>query len=347
MNNREPGAGHGLTKENLVATLPVALQKDPSVVALAEAFAELLAWRPEEIDRLRIYPAIDRLDERLLDILAYDFKVDWWDPDYSLEEKRRTLKDSWRVHKMLGTKAAVERAISAIYPHTQVLEWFEYGGEPYHFRLDINITNDHIDSDKQRRVLERLNYYKSLRSHNDGVTYFVEAEPALAKAASSVPGFKETVHVPLELPVPIIRPTASARVGVITGLWESAAARLELPTPIIRGVAMARTVVSTGLYETFAASLDLTVPAPRRMSLARIGASAGMQEIFVARVVLPDTDPPRGTAHFRTAVSSAWQERYTTGAIPLTAQAPTAAASAPARGAVTARQETAQTIINL
>ena len=134
MNNREPGAGHGLTKENLVATLPVALQKDPSVVALAGTIAELLAWRPEEIDRLRIYPAIDRLDERLLDILAHDFKVDWWDADYSLEEKRRTLKDSWRVHKILGTKAAVERAISAIYPHTQVLEWFEYGGEPYHFR---------------------------------------------------------------------------------------------------------------------------------------------------------------------------------------------------------------------
>ena len=177
---------HGLTRENLVATLPPALQKDPSAVALAEAMADLLARRPEEIEQLRIYPVIDRLDERLLDILAYDFKVDWWDADYSLEEKRRTLKDSWRVHKLLGTKAAVEMAISAIYPRTTVLEWWEYGGEPYHFRLDINITNDSIDSDKQRRVLERLNYYKSLRSHNDGVTYFVEAQPAIAKAVSTV-----------------------------------------------------------------------------------------------------------------------------------------------------------------
>lgn len=318
MNSREPGAAHGLTKENLVATLPVALQKDPSVVALAEAIAELLARRPEEIDRLRIYPAIDRLDERLLDILAYDFKVDWWDADYSLEEKRRTLKDSWRVHKMLGTKAAVERAISAIYPHTQVLEWFEYGGEPYHFRLDINITNDHIDSDKQRRVLERLNYYKSLRSHNDGVTYFVEAEPAVAKAVSSVTGLKETVHVPLELPVPIIRPTASARVGVITGLWESTATRLELPTPIIRGVAV-----------------------------ARAGAAAGLYEAFTAYVVLPDVEPPRGEADIQVAVSSVWQESYTAGAFPLTTRTPTASASAQARGAVIARQETAQTTINL
>ena len=65
---------HGLTRENLVATLPPALQKDPSAVALAEAMADLLAQRPEEIEQLRIYPVIDRLDERLLDILAYDFK---------------------------------------------------------------------------------------------------------------------------------------------------------------------------------------------------------------------------------------------------------------------------------
>ncbi len=135
---------HGLTKENLVVTLPPALRTDPSVVALAEALSELLAARPAEIERLRIYPAIDTLEEPLLDILARDFKVDWWDPEYSLEEKRRTLKDSWRVHRLLGTRAAVETAISAIYPHTQVLEWFEYGGEPYHFRLDIDITSDSI-----------------------------------------------------------------------------------------------------------------------------------------------------------------------------------------------------------
>lgn len=204
---------HGLTRENLVATLPPALQKDPSVVALAEAMAELLAQRLKEIEQLRIYPAIDRLDEQLLDILAYDFKVDWWDPNYTLEEKRRTLKDSWRVHKTLGTKAAVETAISAIYPNTKVVEWFEYGGEPYHFRLDINITDDSMDSDKQRRVLERVNFYKSLRSHSDGITYFVETAPAAAKAMSGVPGLEETARVQITLPIPVLRATAKSYAG--------------------------------------------------------------------------------------------------------------------------------------
>lgn len=308
---------NGITKENLLFTLPPVLQRDASTEALAEATAEVLAHRLEEIDRLRIISNIDNLEEALLAILARDFKVDWWDPGYSLEEKRRTVKDSWRVHKILGTKAAVETAIRAIYPGTRVLEWWEYGGEPYHFRLDINITNDSIDSVKQRRVLERMNFYKSLRSHNDGVTYFVEAEPALAKAASGAPGLTETIHAALELPVPLVRLTASAKAGAVTGLWESAAAHIELTTPALR-----------------------------RRAAARVGASAGMQEVFTACVVLPDTDPPTGAARFRAAASGAWQEHYTTGEIRLAAQDPAAAVQAKARGAVAARQETAQTTIN-
>ena len=191
---------HGLTKENLVATLPVALQKDPSVVALAEAMAELLAQRPEEIDRLRIYPDIDRLDERMLDILAYDFKVDWWDTEYTLEEKRQTLKDNWKVHKLLGTKAAVETAISAIYHDTRVLEWWEYGGEPYHFKLLINAAYENVDPEKHQRVLDRVRYYKNLRSHNDGVTYYIVQEQsvpihAAVAAVGQFVGASATAHI--------------------------------------------------------------------------------------------------------------------------------------------------------
>lgn len=179
---------HGLTPENLLASLPRALRGDDSIVALAQAISSVLSSRMQEINHLRIYPAIDQLNEPLLDILAHDFKVDWWDADYTLEEKRRTLKDSWRVHKLMGTKAAVETAISAIYPNTKVLEWFEYGGTPYHFRLDINITDDYLQSDRQRRVLERLNYYKNLRSHLDDLKYFMEAAAGTACSVGKTVG---------------------------------------------------------------------------------------------------------------------------------------------------------------
>lgn len=170
---------NGLTAENLLLALPEALRQDEQMQALAAGIAEVLAARPAEIDRLLIYPRIDELPEALLDRLAYDFKVDWWDVEYSLAAKRQTLKDNWQVHRRLGTKAAVEQVIAAIYPETQVLEWFEYGGEPYHFKLEINLTFGWDTPDKRQRVLDRVEYYKNLRSHLDGVFYFSNVGPLL------------------------------------------------------------------------------------------------------------------------------------------------------------------------
>ena len=147
---------HGITKENLLASLPAVLANDDNMAALASAVAEVLAARVGEIERVSIYSQIDRLPNELLDILANDFKVDWWDANYTLEEKRRTLKDSWNVHRRLGTKAAVVLAISAIYPDTQVSEWWEYGGKPYHFKL----------------LIDAVAFYKNLRSVLDEVEYY-------------------------------------------------------------------------------------------------------------------------------------------------------------------------------
>lgn len=217
----------GLTKENLMATLPLALRADPSVTALAEALCELLAARPVEIDRLILYPAIDRLDEAVLDILAWDFKVDWWDPNYTLEEKRRTLKDSWRVHKLLGTKAAVELGIRAIYPQAYVEEWFEYeGGKPYHFKLHIDLTKEQWVEGKPWRALERVNYYKSLRSHMDRFEFTVKlGEPVEVGLAGCCVNTHVRMTVPEVLRGPHIK--ESVRAG------GRMAAEVRLPIPEI------------------------------------------------------------------------------------------------------------------
>lgn len=167
---------HRITKANILSTFPLALQNDDNLMGIAEAISAMLALRPEEIKQLAIYPRIDELPESLLDVLAVDFKVDWYDPDYSLEQKRKIIKDNWRVHRTLGTKAAVETAIAPIYPDTKVIEWFEYGGDPYHFQMLIDSTFEGVDPERHRRVIERVGYYKNLRSVLDGIQYIVSAQ---------------------------------------------------------------------------------------------------------------------------------------------------------------------------
>lgn len=142
-------------------------------MAMARVLAGALEARWDEAALAILYPRIDELSETILDILAYDFKVDWWDRTYSIEEKRRTLKDSWRVHRMMGTKAAVETALGAVFHSVYVEEWFEYaGGEPYHFRILIKVGEAEIfDREKHKQVISRVAYYKNLRSWMDVVRY--------------------------------------------------------------------------------------------------------------------------------------------------------------------------------
>ncbi len=165
-------SSYGLTAENMLHTLPAILQNDETMQALASAIAEQLELQAENVRKIAIFSEIDTMPETLLDILAHDFKVDWWNGDYTLTEKREVLANNWRVHRTLGTKYAVETAISAIYPDTQVAEWFEYDGEPFHFKLLINISFEGIDAEKHQRVLARVAYYKNLRSVLDEVEYY-------------------------------------------------------------------------------------------------------------------------------------------------------------------------------
>lgn len=179
---------HGITAENLLAVLPPVLAGDEHIQALAVGIAEVLAARPSEIDQLLIYPNIDALPEELLDILAQDFKVDWWNADYTLSEKRATLKSSWQVHRRLGTPAAVIEAISSIYPNTHLMEWWDYGGEPYHFKLLLDATYEGVDTAKHTKVLAGVGYYKNLRSVLDGVEYFGSGQSVVLYAGTTVAG---------------------------------------------------------------------------------------------------------------------------------------------------------------
>lgn len=227
-------APFGITREAMLFVLPPALKGDETTEALASVTAETLAERPAEIDRLRIIPNIDNQGEGVLAILARDFKVDWWDPNYTLQEKRQTVKDSWRVHKKLGTKAAIETAIRAIYPETTVEPWFEYeGGQPFHFRLNINITSDSGDRERQRQVLERMNYYQSLRDTLDAVRYFLKPEKSWAVAGGAFVGSQQTDRATIAIPVHLLkRPggeTVTIAGGGLVGTWSQDRAAIKVP----------------------------------------------------------------------------------------------------------------------
>jgi phage tail P2-like protein len=150
--------------DDLLKTLPHVLKMDNNFCSYAGIFAKQLGKVISDVDSATIYAHIDMLPEAVLDILAYDFKVDWYNYNYSIETKRELIKTSLAVHKHMGTKGAMISAVSTMYPYALVEEWFEYGGEPYYFRviLDEISQNTQILYDELLRSIE---IYKACRAH--------------------------------------------------------------------------------------------------------------------------------------------------------------------------------------
>lgn len=149
---------------------PEALKKDEKMLSLAKAITNQLLQVSGETDTVLIYARIDELPEALVDILAYDLHVDWYDYSYPLDVKRNILKQSVRVHKKMGTKYAVEKALGAIWPESEIEEWFEYGAEPHHFHVVCDVSRESIAA-SYSEIVNAVKMYKRLSSHMDDVTY--------------------------------------------------------------------------------------------------------------------------------------------------------------------------------
>ena len=96
-------AGRDIYTVNFADYLPGALKHDPKMRAIAEAVTKEALTVSGEIENVLIYSRIDELPEELIDILAYDMHVDWYDYSFPLKVKRDILKGSVKVHKKMGT----------------------------------------------------------------------------------------------------------------------------------------------------------------------------------------------------------------------------------------------------
>lgn len=161
-------AGRDIYTVNFADYLPGALKQDPKIKAIAEVLAKEALTIGGGIENVLIYSRIDDLPEALIDILAYDMHVDWYDYSFPLKVKQNILKGSVRVHKKMGTKYAVETALRALHPESYIEEWFEYGGTHHCFRIVINVDNQEYEVDLDK-IIKSVNLYKRLSTHLDYV----------------------------------------------------------------------------------------------------------------------------------------------------------------------------------
>jgi len=146
--------------------LPPSLNTKP-FKEIAEALDIQLQKVWEELVNVLIYPRIDEIeDEELLDLLGWQFHIEGWELAKTVEEKRRLVKSAIELHRYKGTPYAIKKVLEALGLVGEVKEWFEYGGEPYKFKVFISsIPSEGL----WERLIKLINEYKNERSWLDAI----------------------------------------------------------------------------------------------------------------------------------------------------------------------------------
>ncbi|SHK44838.1 phage tail protein I [Megasphaera elsdenii] len=147
--------------------LPASIDAEPVVTLASTVDAGLAKINP---DLLLIYPAIDTLGEDLIDCLAVQMHVDDYDKAAPLSVKRKQVKMSFILHRLRGTKYAVETAVNMIYSGGRVKEWFEYNGHPYHFVISAG-ENEISSTMNFKQIIKSINAAKNVRSWLDYIEF--------------------------------------------------------------------------------------------------------------------------------------------------------------------------------
>lgn len=166
---------------------PSFILSDKNGYAMARAIARALQIVCDTVqDGIDTVMRIDKMPEWRLDELAWEFNITWYDYAASIDEKREQIKGAMSYYDRLGTPAAVRRAISDVYGAGYVSEWFEYGGEPYHFK--VYTTNVSVLHENRERFIKLLDKVKNVRSVLDNLYYNGNSSAAKLYAATKCTG---------------------------------------------------------------------------------------------------------------------------------------------------------------
>lgn len=129
---------HELNNVSILNILPPNLAADPQVIMEAKAFDQALQEIMLKIPGVSILPRLRELtDDLLLDLLAWQFHVDFYDQTAPIDVRREQVARSLDWHSRKGTPAAIEEVLKSYFGSGLVKEWFEYGGRPGYFKVEV------------------------------------------------------------------------------------------------------------------------------------------------------------------------------------------------------------------
>ena len=152
---------------DFIKLLPQFMQDDRFNIGLSKGIDDITHDVEVRISTMSTWDSIDSLSEDELDELAWELNRECYRIDAEISVKRQLIKDSRKMSGKLGTKWAVERVINTYFGEGFITEWFEYDGQPGHFK--VYSSNPAVTNENLKEFLSILDKVKRASSHLDGI----------------------------------------------------------------------------------------------------------------------------------------------------------------------------------
>lgn len=137
-----------LRSAKLTNALPQILAKEPWAQAMAYAVNNQLNRLLTYADGAMVQANLGKMPDAVLDILAAELRLPYYDPTFSTAVKRELVRGALQYWATAGTAESLAQILTNIFGDAEIEEWFEYGGEPGYFRIltsNPNVTGDTLE----------------------------------------------------------------------------------------------------------------------------------------------------------------------------------------------------------
>lgn len=130
------------------------------------------------IDNIKFLVLLDRIDELIeseLDMVQEELHVDFYNYSMSVEEKRKSCKESLGVHMTKGTPGSVKKVLEIFFKNASLKEWYQYNGTPGYFKILI----DGESPQNLGEVFSKIENVKKKSQHLEKISFLSKSEITL------------------------------------------------------------------------------------------------------------------------------------------------------------------------
>jgi phage tail P2-like protein len=173
--------------------IPQVIKEEIWVKAISEAMHGETKAFLERVTQTQIFTAIDMLPENILDAIAAEMRLGNYRDSDGVEIKRQNIKERFLFLAHAGTVFATRKIAEIYFGNAQIREWFDYGGEPHHYKVVVNDKSPPWQTIE--KYLEIARDYKRLSQVMEMILIELADETKLFLGAALIDKTIETIRV--------------------------------------------------------------------------------------------------------------------------------------------------------